>query len=112
MTQSKEQQPLRLIAQNLAIEMVRIEDLVPDPTNARKHSKKQVRGMVASMMEFGYTNPPLIDEWNGVIAGNGRLKAALLAGLKELPCIRLVGLSAHQKKGCCQTNVAPPAARC
>ncbi len=98
MTQSIEQQPLRLIARNLVIVMVRIEALVPDPKNARQHSKKQIRGMAASMREFGFINPVLIDEWNGVIAGHGRLEAAPTAGMTEVPCIRLVGLSAHQRK--------------
>ena len=65
--------------------------------NAKKHSAKQIRQIAASIQQFGFTNPLLIDENNEVIAGHGRLEAALLLGLEEVPTICLRGLSAAAK---------------
>lgn len=82
----------------LKIEMVARGNLVPYARNARTHSEQQVNQIAASIREFGFTNPVLVDEQNGLIAGHGRLQAAIKLGMDELPCIRLVGLSEAQKR--------------
>ncbi|MEP6826728.1 MAG: DNA methyltransferase [Aestuariivirga sp.] len=80
------------------IELLKIECLVSNPRNARTHSKKQVKQIAASMREFGFTNPLLIDDQNGILAGHGRLEAAKQLGLAEVPCIRLSHMTPTQKR--------------
>lgn len=70
--------------------------LVPDPRNARTHPKRQIAQLVASIEEFGFTNPILADPDGKVIAGHGRLLAAKQKGLAEVPVIELVGLTEPQ----------------
>ena len=67
--------------------------LVPDPRNARTHPKRQIAQLVASIKEFGFTNPILADPEGKVIAGHGRLLAAKQMGLAEVPVIELAGLT-------------------
>nr|DAL67865.1 MAG TPA: ParB protein [Caudoviricetes sp.] len=66
--------------------------------NARTHSVEQVDQIVASIQEYGWTNPILIDENNVVIAGHGRIVAATQLGMDDVPCIVLEGLTENQKK--------------
>lgn len=66
--------------------------------NARTHSADQVQQIVRSMQEYGFTNPILIDENNQIIAGHGRLEAALQLGLATVPCVQLTGLTEPQKR--------------
>jgi len=73
------------------------DELVRYKANSRTHSSEQIQQIVASITEFGFTNPLLIDENNIIIAGHGRLEAALFMGLSELPCITLDGLTDTQK---------------
>ncbi|MAY19226.1 MAG: DNA methylase N-4 [Erythrobacteraceae bacterium] len=73
-------------------------ELVPDPRNARTHSKRQVEQIVSSMRAFGFTNPILADLDGNLIAGHGRLRAAKEMGLQRVPVITLDGLSEPQKK--------------
>lgn len=89
-----------MTAQNpsLKIEMVDRATLVPYARNARTHSEEQVNQIAASIREFGFTNPILIDENSGLIAGHGRLQAAIKLGMERLPCIRLIGLSEAKKR--------------
>ena len=61
---------------DLSIEYKRVDDLIPYVNNSRTHSDEQVTQVAASIKEFGFTNPILIDESNGIIAGHGRLMAA------------------------------------
>lgn len=75
-----------------------IDDLIPYVNNSRTHSDEQVTQLAASIMEFGFTNPILIDEDNGVIAGHGRIMAAKKLDYKELPCVILTDLTEAQKK--------------
>lgn len=75
-----------------------LETLIPYARNSRTHSPEQVAQLVASIREFGWTNPVLIDEEGGVIAGHGRLLAAAEIGMKDVPCIVLAGLTEAQKK--------------
>lgn len=80
------------------IELVPVAKLTPYARNARTHSAEQVAQIAASVREFGWTNPVLIDEGGELIAGHGRLAAALELGLAEVPAIRLKGLSEAQKR--------------
>lgn len=75
-----------------------IEGLIPYARNSRTHSDDQVAQIAASIREFGWTNPVLVDGDNGIIAGHGRVLAARKLGLTEVPCIELVHLSEAQKK--------------
>ena len=70
--------------------------LIPYARNARTHSGQQIAQIAASIREFGFTNPVLIDEEDGIIAGHGRVLAAHLLGLDEVPCIVLAHLSPTQ----------------
>lgn len=72
--------------------------LVPYARNSRTHSDAQVAQIAASILEFGWTNPVLIDGADGIIAGHGRLLAARKLGLTEVPCIVLDHLSETQKR--------------
>ena len=75
-----------------------VDDLTPYINNSRTHSKAQVAQVVSSIKEFGFTNPILIDEAGGIIAGHGRLMAAKQLELSEVPTITLHGLTEAQKK--------------
>ncbi|AET91703.1 DNA methylase N-4/N-6 domain protein [Burkholderia sp. YI23] len=75
-----------------------IADLVPYERNARTHSPAQIKLLVASLREFGFINPVLIDEHDRVIAGHGRLLAARAAGMTDVPCVVLSHLSEAQRR--------------
>jgi len=80
------------------IERLAPEVLKPYAGNARTHSKKQIRQIAQSIERFGFTNPVLIDEANGIMAGHGRVLAAQAIGLTEVPCLRLAHLSETEKR--------------
>jgi DNA modification methylase len=82
----------------LAVSYRTVGSLVPAPGNSRVHSKSQLDQIAASIREFGFTNPILIDPDGGIIAGHGRLLAAKALGLSEVPTIVLGGLSEAQKR--------------
>ena len=75
-----------------------VDKLIPYVNNSRTHSDEQVAQIAASIKEFGWTNPILIDGENGIIAGHGRLLAARKLGYKEVPTIELKDLTETQKK--------------
>ncbi|MHC4406426.1 MAG: site-specific DNA-methyltransferase [Planctomycetota bacterium] len=75
-----------------------VDELAPYTRNARTHTKKQIHQIAASIKEFGFTNPVLIDASGGIIAGHGRLEAAKLLGLHKVPTIRLDHLTDAQKR--------------
>lgn len=75
-----------------------VNGLIPYVNNSRTHSDEQVKQVAASIREFGFTNPILIDENSTVIAGHGRIMAANLLGLAQVPTITLAGLTDAQKK--------------
>lgn len=75
-----------------------IQDLIPYINNSRTHSDDQVNQVAASIKEFGFTNPILIDEDGGVIAGHGRLMAAKKLNIESIPTILLEGLTPAQRK--------------
>ncbi len=72
--------------------------LAPYERNARTHSPQQVTQIAASIEEFGFNNPILVDGEAGIIAGHGRLMAAKQLGLKEVPVVVLEHLSEAQKR--------------
>lgn len=76
----------------------KVDELIPYINNARTHNDEQVSQICASINEYGFTNPILIDENNSIIAGHGRLLAAKKLKMKEVPCIVLCGLTEAQKK--------------
>jgi len=86
------------IAMANAIVMKAIGELAPYKKNARTHSDEQIDQIAASILEFGFTNPILVDSKHGVIAGHGRLTAAKQLGLTEVPVVVLDHLSSAQKQ--------------
>lgn len=75
-----------------------IQDLIPYARNSRTHSDAQVAQIAASIREFGWTNPILLDGENGIIAGHGRLLAAQKLGETQVPTIELAHMSEAQKR--------------
>ena len=82
----------------MKITQKKVTELIPYVNNSRTHSDEQVAQIAASIKEFGWTNPILIDGDNGIIAGHGRLMAARKLGITEVPTIELSDLSESQKK--------------
>jgi DNA modification methylase len=80
------------------IKIVPVEKLIPYVKNSRTHSHGQVAQIAASIKEFGWTNPILVDGESGVIAGHGRLLAARKLGQKEVPVIELAHMTESQKR--------------
>ena len=82
----------------LAIEYMPVDQLIPYALNSRTHSDEQVAQIAASIREFGFTNPLLVDDEGGIIAGHGRLMAARKLGMDEVPALRLSHLTDAQKR--------------
>lgn len=80
------------------IEHLSVDSLIPYARNSRTHSPEQIAQLVASIREFGFLNPVLIDAAGQIIAGHGRVMAAKQAGLKEVPCLRAGHLNDAQKR--------------
>jgi DNA modification methylase len=80
------------------IEQVKLDALIPYARNSRTHSDAQVAQIAASIKEFGFTNPVLIDETGSIIAGHGRVMAARKLAIADVPSIRLTHLTEAQKK--------------
>ncbi len=74
--------------------------LTVEPGNPRTHSAAQVAQIAASIRQFGWTNPLLVDEHLVLIAGEARLRAAVDLGLHEVPCLEITGLSPTQRHAC------------
>jgi DNA modification methylase len=87
-----------LVALAERLELWPVDRLRPYERNPRTHSEVQVDQIAASMVEFGWTNPVLVDEQGGILAGHGRLLAARKLGLDEVPVIRFEHLSEAQKR--------------
>lgn len=83
---------------DLKIEQMAVDRLLPYARNARTHSDAQVAQIAASITEFGWTNPLLVDENGGIIAGHGRLLAARKLGMAKVPVIVRGGLTETQKR--------------
>ena len=75
-----------------------VADLIPYARNARTHSDEQVAQIAASIREFGFINPVIVDGDRGIIAGHGRVLAARKLKLKEVPAIEVSGLTDAQKR--------------
>jgi len=90
-TASQESTPIK-------IESIAIDRLIPYARNSRTHGDEQVAQVAASIREFGFTNPVLIDGEGGIIAGHGRVMAARKLGIDKVPCIRLAHLNEAQKR--------------
>ena len=80
------------------VERRAVADLVPYARNARTHSDEQVGQIAASIKEWGWTVPVLVDEGGGIIAGHGRILAAQRLGIKDVPCMVASGWSEAQKR--------------
>jgi DNA modification methylase len=83
---------------NAKLETRLIQQIKPNPKNAKTHPDKQVRQIANSMVTFGFTNPLLVNERGELIAGHGRYKAAKLLGLARVPVIEIAGLSAARQR--------------
>lgn len=83
---------------SLAVEWRSVTSITPYARNSRTHSEEQVSQIAASIKEFGWTNPILLDETGGVIAGHGRLLAAQRMGQETVPTITLDGLTDAQRR--------------
>jgi len=80
------------------IELWNLDRLKPYEKNAREHSEQQVAQIAASIVEFGFLNPILVDSNDGIVAGHGRLSAAKELALEVVPVVVLDHLSENQKK--------------
>lgn len=82
----------------LTVEYRQTQSLIPYVGNARTHTDAQVDQIARSISEFGFVNPVLIDKHGVIIAGHGRVMAAMRLGMDEVPVIQLGGLSERQVK--------------
>ena len=80
----------------MEVEQIKVTELIPQARNARTHSDAQVAQIAASVREFGFTNPVLIDAEGTIIAGHGRVMAARKLSLESVPCLRLGHLTPEQ----------------
>jgi len=83
---------------NIQVDEWPIDRLVPSEANPRTHSSEQVAQIAASIQEFGFVNPILIDANGKIIAGEGRYRAALTLGMRNVPVIKLEHLSEVQRR--------------
>ena len=79
-------------------DLVAIDKLVPYANNARTHSKEQIAKLRSSIREFGFVNPVIIDNDFGIIAGHGRVEAAKLENMKEVPCVFIEDMTDAKKR--------------
>lgn len=79
-------------------ENVPVDKLVPYARNARTHTEEQLKKIQSSIREFGFINPVLVDGEMNIIAGHGRVEAAKLEGMKDVPCIFVEDLTEAQKR--------------
>lgn len=82
----------------LKVQYEKVADLEPYHRNARSHSDQQINQIAESIERYGFNNPILLDGGNGVVAGHGRLLAAIQLGLAEVPVVRLQHLTDAQKR--------------
>ena len=75
-----------------------VADLIPYARNSRTHSEAQVSKIAASIKEFGFLSPIVVDGENGIIAGHGRVMAAKKLGMIEVPCIEAAHLTSAQRR--------------
>lgn len=92
----KDNMTVRVAAEQLLL--VPIDELVPYANNAKVHGKEQIAQLRASLREFGFIAPVLIDFDNNIIAGHGRIEAARAEGMTEVPCVMVSNLTEAQRK--------------
>jgi site-specific DNA-methyltransferase (adenine-specific) len=80
------------------VERRKVSDLIPYARNSRTHSEEQVAQIAASIREWGWTMPILIDEGNNIIAGHGRVMAAQKLGIEDVPCMTATGWSEAKRR--------------
>ena len=80
------------------IAYMRARDLVPNPSNARTHSPRQIEQIARSIERFGFNNPVLIDNNNRILAGHGRVAAAKLLGIDPIPALKIEHLTDVEKR--------------
>lgn len=83
---------------NLSINYIGLDKLIPYVNNSRTHDDAQIAQIASSIKEFGFTNPVLVDDEGGIIAGHGRVMAARKLNLKDVPTITLTDLTDIQKR--------------
>jgi ParB-like chromosome segregation protein Spo0J len=83
---------------NITIEYLPTSELLPYARNARRHSVKQIGQISASILEFGFLNPVIIDKNGTIVAGHGRVMAAQQLAIDKLPCIRAEHLTDAQRR--------------
>jgi DNA modification methylase len=85
-------------SRDLEVQYQPLVDLKPRAGNPRRQSRRQIRQIAASIEEFGFTNPLLIDDEGGILAGHGRVEAAQLLGIETAPTIRLSDMTEPQRR--------------
>lgn len=80
------------------LELIEVDRLIPYARNARTHSPHQINQLRASLREFGFVNPVLVDDDLNIIAGHGRVAAARAEGLPKVPCVFVKNLTPTQKR--------------
>ena len=87
---------MNLASSELSISYRNINELIPYARNARTHSKRQIRQIADSLAAFGFNSPVLLNKGSSIVAGHGRVAAAKLLGMSEVPTIELSSLSEDQ----------------
>ena len=80
------------------VQEVAVNELVPYEKNAKLHGEDQIEKLKASILEFGFLTPCLIDKKKNIIAGHGRVMAAKALGMETVPCVFIEGLTEAQRK--------------
>src|ERR1700682_5438478 len=83
---------MELSVKTLSIDYQAVSALKPRPGNPRTHSKKQITQIANAIRRFGFTNPVLVDDANGIVAGHGRVEGAKTVGLEQVPTVRLLAM--------------------
>ena len=87
-----------VLMSKIKLEHLPLERLIPYANNSRTHSDEQVAQIAASIREFGFTNPVLVDDEGGIVAGHGRVMAARQIGMTAVPTINVGWLSEQQRR--------------
>src|ERR1019366_517918 len=93
LTMEVEMSPTEPNHRTLSVVYQAVGALQPRRTNPRTHSKKQITQIANAIRRFGFTNPILVDDANGIVAGHGRIEAAKIVGLDQVPIVRLSAMS-------------------
>ena len=93
---AKDKVTLRTNEPDRRIELIGVDQLIPQKANPRTHSRKHIRQIAKSIERFGFVNPVIIDDGSHIIAGHGRVEAAKQLGLTAIPTLRLSNLSAAE----------------